>query len=348
MTLAATFTRWPARLTLALFAILFAWSVGIGMQPVRPNGPPPPERVLDKTLYKAIATRVAAGESYYVAAPAEQRARGFPVKPVFTVRPPFLAWLTAAVGGLGAMGVLMQIVAIACIVALALRFLKQPPDTLAAYVAIAITAVGVLTLASPDLALLHDLWAGLLAAIAIALWRPGRWWPSVVIGFAAAITRDLAVPLLVAMAGAALWEGRRREAAIWAGATLLAVAVLALHWHQVAAVTLPGDPQSAGWVRAGGWPWIIHMYTHTNLLLLLPIWIAAPLVPVALIGWLGTEQSLALRAGLWIYGMTIMFAVIGRPDNLYWGGLLAPLIPPGIAFAPTALRQLWRTGIRGA
>jgi hypothetical protein len=46
--------------------------------------------------------------------------------------------------------------------------------------------------------------------------------------------------------------------------------------------------------------------------------------------------------GLWLG----VFLVLGRPDNVYWGFLFAPILPIGLAFAPAALRDLVRAARR--
>src|SRR5690606_12052207 len=52
----------------------------------------------DFDLYQSINRRLTAGEGYYEAALAEQRASGFPTKPFVTVRPPTLAWSSLVLG----------------------------------------------------------------------------------------------------------------------------------------------------------------------------------------------------------------------------------------------------------
>jgi hypothetical protein len=42
------------------------------------------------------------------------------------------------------------------------------------------------------------------------------------------------------------------------------------------------------------------------------------------------------------YGAAFMIA--GRPDNFYWGAVVAPAMFMGLAFAPRALSSLTRAG----
>ena len=79
-----TIWRMPARGLLLLLLALSAWSFALYYGPQPPLAPPP-DAVTDGALYRTIAARVANGESYYVAAPSEQRARHFPLRPVVTV-----------------------------------------------------------------------------------------------------------------------------------------------------------------------------------------------------------------------------------------------------------------------
>ena len=73
--------------------------------------------------------------------------------------------------------------------------------------------------------------------------------------------------------------------------------------------------------------------------------VAAVLVPLAFFGWLFAPRG--LRAGaLTCVVFAAIFAVIGRPDNAYWGLLDATLLFCGLAFAPRGLAATIRSILR--
>ncbi len=338
MTLVA---RLAARALLLLMLVLSAWGAIDGLTPKPKPGAEPPAWMRDLALYQDIARRVGSGESYYVAAPAEHRRRGTPLRPAVTVRPPVLA---EAVGALGepVMFILQAGVALAVFVLLALRLTDAPGSRLARYAGMAIAAASIGVLVDHDNAVIHDVWAGLLIALALILRTPERWLASIAVALLAATMRELAAPFLLVMLAAALVERRWREAVAWGVALMMAGAFLMLHWHWVDLVTSAQDTASEGWVRARGWPGVIATCTRATGLALLPLWLGGILIPLAVAGWASVERSLALRVTLWLGGMMIMFMLIGRANNLYWGALIAPLLPVGIAFAPRAMTSLAR------
>ncbi len=326
---------WAAWATL----VLLACTIFAGFMLPAPSAAPRAGPVQhDADLYRAIAARVASGTPYYPAAAAEQRARGYPLKPFVTMRPPLLAEVTGLVGTT-AMGWLLRLAVLGALAALVIRLrasVERPAERLAA---LAIGALALLTVAQPALAIWHEVWAATLATVALAVRTDRRWLAAIGIATLAALLRELAAPLLVAMAGAAWIERRRGEALAWlAGLGVFALA-LAFHAGQVTAVTLPGDGASQGW-SGGGWPVALTMLHQTSLFAVLPRWIAASLVPLALLGWASRRDAFGQRVALWLLGMTTLFCLAGRPDNLYWGMMVAPLLPVGLAFAPRALLDL--------
>jgi len=65
-------------------------------------------------------------------------------------------------------------------------------------------------------------------------------------------------------------------------------------------------------------------------LMFLPAWLLAIVVPVL---WAGTwhwNNAAGRRVTAILSLYFVMFMVIGRADNWYWGFLVAPLIPIGI------------------
>ena len=296
----------------------------------------------DAALYRAIEGRVANGENYYRAAAVEQRRRRYPLRPFPAVRPPTLAVLAALSGGPAVMIVVLRLLSLLAGGAFLWRVAGEGESALVLGSVGLLLAATLTGFAQPQLIWWHEWWAGLLVMLALAGWRPGRWWFSLGIALLAAMVRELAFPFIVVMALMALAERRRREALAWGLAGVGALALLAAHALAVSAVVSPADPASPGWAAAGGWRFLLGAARDGTLLVLLPVPVAAVLVPLALFGWASRRGPWSLRVagllGVWV----VAFLLIGRPDNGYWGLLLGPLLTPGLAFAIPALRDLVR------
>jgi hypothetical protein len=73
-----------------------------------------------------------------------------------------------------------------------------------------------------------------------------------------------------------------------------------------------------------------------------PPWVAALLVPLALLGWAAWRSRLG-TAGLAVQLVyAALFALLARPDNDYWGMLVVPTLFLGLIFTPAALAALGR------
>lgn len=339
------FGPWRAAPARALLAALVALILGGLLLSARPI---PPDRFTtvdpmrsDGALYGAVAARVAAGEGYYDAVVAEHRTRHYPLRPFVAVRLPTLAWLVAALGPFAA-SMLLNLLVVGTVTALGLRLRGAFATPLGQAAGAACAALGAIMLANPDYVIWHEVWAGLLIALSLACRSERRFAPSLAFGLAAVAIRELAAPYLAVMAVVAMLEGRRREAAAWVGAIALFGGGLALHAHAVAAHVAPDDLASPGWTGLGGWRLVLTMIRAASALDFLPMAVAAIVVPLCLLGWGAWRSPTGLRGTLALGGYASAFMVVGRENNAYWGLVLAPLLFTGLAFAPAALRDLWR------
>ncbi len=348
--------RWAARSVLAALTLLIGYGLLttlVSYHPPAPNakmaGNP---ASLDMMLYRGIAERVAKGESYYTAAVSEHRARGFPLRPFVTVRPPLLATLIGTFGE-SAMAWALRALALLTLLSFATRFESVLPDLRLRLAALILLTGGLVIFISPGMAMLHDVWASILITLSLAIYpyegrdkaqRSAPLWIglAIVLGVTAAIMRELCMPYLLAMAAAALYEGRKREAAAWSLGLVIAVAALAVHAYRLSFLVNAHDGHSPGWASAGGWHFIIEMLDLGSLFRIVPRLAVVSLVPLAFIGWIGWRHGFALRVSLWICGMTAAFMLVGRPDNFYWVTHIAILLPMGLAFAPRAVLTLAR------
>jgi hypothetical protein len=343
--IATRFAGWqplPARLLIALLMALSAYGVAATLQPV----PAREEAAVDLNrtdlaLYTAIAQRVGEGESYYSAVVAEQRARNYPLRPVVTVRLPTLAWTIGTIGPERA-ALLLRLLMIGAIAALALRLRaisgSKPQWAAATFIA----AASIVLLTVPAMTWWHESWSALLLVVSLSCRSRQRWAASVAFGLAAVLFRELALPYLCVMAVLALRERSRAEAAAWAAAILIFFAALALHAAALTAHVHSGDPASPGWASAGGWPFILSLVQRCTVFALLPLPLVAVAVPLALIGWASVRGETGNRGTFLLLLYIAAFMLVGRSDNFYWGLMIAPLLPLGLAFAPSALRDLAR------
>ncbi len=338
--------RKPAIAILLGLLLWIALGVSLGDDPS--TRPPTPAGRGDVDLYRAIDIRMLHGEGYYQAAATEHRARGYPLRPFVTVRMPTLAWVSTLTGSLSRAAMLEMLLATVSVgmTIFRLRILIRSDGLWAAASLLIVTTVSILS--QSELALWHELWAGLLIALALACWSERRWWPSVILGLAAVLFRELALPFLVAMAGCAFLERRPREALAWSAAVIVVFIALAAHATAVHAMLHAGDRASPGWSRLGGWRFDIAVVRGSSLLAILPSTVTAVLLPIALLGWASWPSRYAARYALALLGWLGAFLLIGRPENFYWGLLMAPLMPIGLVVALPALRDLFQSAWEGA
>jgi hypothetical protein len=331
-------TRGPA---LALIAALVALLAIACWSPA--SAPAPKLRTSaaqhsDLQLYRDIIKGVAAGGGYYEVAAKEQRAAGYPLKPFYTFRLPTHATAYAAIGE-RAMIVIVWLLCAGLMIAwwFKLRPLLPLPMLGAAMF---LMAGGLGGLLQPVTGLFHESWAALLLALMIAIRRPGRAWPAMIVGGAALMVRELALPMILAMGGLALLEKRWREAAGWAVIVAIFAVYVALHAHWVSQVVLPGDPTSQGWSRHLGFQFALKSIAKVTMGIRLPAALAAALLILSLFGWASVKTGWALRVFLLLLGYGAMLALFARADTFYWALIAAPLSFVGLALLPKVARDL--------
>jgi len=307
------------------------------------NGPPR-QRDADLSVYDAVTARIAAGEGYYPAVVDEHRKIGFPLRPGFAVRLPTLVQIHALLGERG-MAVMAVMLMLATLLAWWRRLGTEPVGEKHRLMAMALLFVGVSTGLNSYFFQLHELWAGMLLALAFALHRPGKWGAALAVAALALAIREHALPFVLLMAALAAWRRNWREAAAWSG--LVLVFALALSWHlqQVAGFVLPSDGQSAPWlVLRGLTGWLSDVVLSSNLRFL-PHPLANALAVLALLGWAGWKSSAGLFGTLLYAGYAVLFMAAGRVDNYYWGAMIGPALFIGLAFTPMAVRALWQSAM---
>lgn len=339
----AGLSRPVAWLGLALLAILLAATLTALVTP----GPPPvsgnpalrADDHADVMLYESIVSGVRAGGNYYVVAADALRRGNYPLKPFVTFRLPTLALVQASIPRpvtIGLLYILAAGVMLAWFVRLRPVFARPPPLV----IAMVLLAGGMAAFVQYELIYFHEVWAGLLIALSLALRHPGRWAGAIAVGMIAMLIRETAVLYIGIMAVMAFAGGHRREAFGWAGAIMVFAVVVALHAQAVGQVVRPLDPVSPGWSGMLGFGFFVKTMTISTALGVAPPWLASLLVGLALFGWAAWDDAVALRALALFCAYAALLSIFGRVDTFYWGLMIAPTILIGLAFAPDGLRDL--------
>lgn len=355
------FDYWPRWGGLCLCLCLLAL-IALGVKTGVASDPISPEKmrsaasagiVGDGYLYQAIVHRMKSGASYYVAASTEQRARGYPLRPVFTVREPTLAWLMSSLPSDLAQKICLAMLGLLGLGGWGWWIHRQFSN-------VSLTAWSIFCLLGADVFaflgksyFFHECWAGILLLISFAAYNGARTtrghaasgWLVVALlsALLAVMIRELAAPYLLVMAVMAFAERRGREGALWLGTIIIFALFMLWHAQMVASYVQPGDSASPGWVRFGGWEESLRMLKWNGLLLQSPDIITIILIPVIFLGAIGWPGALGCRLFLLSVGYAAGFCLFGRPENGYWGLVVTPLLGLGLCYAPISL---WRLGQR--
>ncbi|MGX7951675.1 hypothetical protein ACWPM1_03830 [Tsuneonella sp. HG249] len=336
---------------LALLALILLTAIRPTVDPASPTAPSarsPAEatnaRDADLRLYDAIVRRVASGENYYVAAVDEQRARSFPVRPGFALRLPTLAVVQARLGILGSI-VASSLLFAAIGIAWWRRCTAEGLVGTQRRVAVALILAGSSLLLNPYYHVLHELWAGGLIALSLALHRPGRWQAALGVAALALAIRELALPFVLLMGAMASWRRDWKEASAWAVLAAMFVAMLAYHHALAASHTTTADLAGPSWLTLrglAGWTANVVMSSQLHAL---PIAIAGPIPILALLGWTGWRTTTGATVTLLLLGYAAAFMIAGRDGNFYWGLIVTPIVFAGLVFLPMSLRSLCQAAV---
>ncbi len=339
----AALPRGQARIALALLALLVAFSLTALISP----GPPPASHDpakrqddrADVLLYESIVAGLRNGGDYYTTTADALRRGNYPLRPFVTFRLPTLAVVQAALPGWVSIALLYALAA-GVIAAWFVRLRPVLPRAAPLAIALVLLIGGMATFVQAELAPFHEVWAGLLVALSLALRRPDRWIDAVAFALVAMLIRETAALYVMVMAAIALAEGRRREAAGWAASLAVLAVVIAAHAYAVARVTDAADPASPGWAGLLGFGFFVKTMSISTALTVAPAWAATVLVALALFGWASWADPLATRTLATFAAFAALLALFGRIDTFYWGLMIAPTFLIGLAFVPDGLRDL--------
>lgn len=315
---------------------------------------PPPSRshppgTTDAGLYRAIVSRVRSGQDYETAAVAEHRRLGYPLRPFVVVRPPALSTFLAILPQPGWAIALYAGLTITVVIVWWRRISASNGELKRRrLILIAGLSSGVATalFTSPATIYFTETWSGLLIALSLGLRTDDRYMGSVLTGLAAGVLRELAIPFLALMSVLALMERRRGESAAFLAATLIALALLAFHGLKVNALANPQDLASPGWVKFGGLPFVLKAFSLNIMSGAFGLWVAAMLAPLCLFGAWVFDGSAGLRLFATLGSYLVGFSIIGRPENDYWGFLIAPLVGLCAVVGPVMIARVFRAATR--
>ena len=303
----------------------------------------------DLALYDRVIQRIGRGENYYVAVAEEHRKSDYPLRPGVAVRLPTLAYLDLWLGDRGqGSDVLVpgeMLAALALLLAVVWAWWKrlgaEPGGARFQRIGTALMFMGASLGLNRYYFVLHELWAGMLIALSLALHRPGqRWLGAVLVAALALAIREHALPYVMLMAALALWRRDWKEGAAWLAVIAAFCAYLGLHLYFVAQQVRPDDVTGPSWLMLRGLSgWLSSVVLSSNLRFL-PHYVAGPLVLLMVLGWAGWRSPLGSTATLLFLGYGLLFMVAGRADNFYWGAVIAPEMFVGLAFMPRAVRSL--------
>ncbi|MEP9357589.1 hypothetical protein [Sphingomonas sp. KR3-1] len=344
----AAFSRSRARVVLGVLALFLLLSltalIAIGPPAVSHDPTKRADDQSDVVLYESIVAGVQHGGPYYEVTADALRAGNYPLRPFVTFRLPGLAMTQAHLPRPVILGLLYLLVfSVFAVWAIKLRagMTRWPP------VAIGLTLLfgGLMAFVQPDLWAFHEIWAGLLVALALGIRKPGRWIEAVGIALVAMLIRETAALFALVMLATAWFEGQRREAIGWGVALACLAVALGFHAHAVGQVTTAADPASPGWTGLGGYGFFAKAMVLSTALQLFPMALAVLLFTLSLFGWAGWRDQAAGRVFLTLAAYGVALALFARPDTFYWALMVAPLSLIGLAFVPDALRDLFRQAL---
>lgn len=291
----------------------------------------------DLALYRDLVADVRLGRDYYAAARVRIARYGFPVDSPLNWRLPTMAWLLAMLPSLAWGQALLAGLSLAVLM-LALRAGMDEGASLYGWLIVGLWA-GVLRWALDGSAFLaQEPWAATLIAGSLAASQLGerdrRWqWLSAMLGTAALLVRELALPFCLVMAVQHGFGRRWKLALAWIGGIGLFAVYYGWHWvrihEQWALGGILGGAGVSQWLRLGGLGFVLRTLRMNGWLFAAPAWLLWLYLVLSAYG-LGRGRNATSQAAAWTFALYVLaFAILGRLENLYWGLVPAPLVALG-------------------
>ncbi|MEX2141867.1 MAG: hypothetical protein WD894_21555 [Pirellulales bacterium] len=295
----------------------------------------------DVALYNATIDRIGGGETYYSAAKAELEVRGYPTRSILNWRTPLPVWLIGVLP-VGAGQVLLTLVAVGVLAVAGHVVTKRAGLRLALTTLLFLTGA-LLPVALPGPYVMSEVWCGVLLAASLVCYGIDRKGFAVACGLAALFVRELAAPYCLVCGFFAMGERRWKEVGGWLAGALAYAGFYAWHVSQVLPlIEADARTHAEGWLQLGGAAFVISLVQMNVYLLLLPQWLSAIYLLVALLGFAALDGAWGRRAAWAACVYVLAFGFVGQPFNQYWGAVIAPLFCFGAGQGMAAIVDLWR------
>jgi hypothetical protein len=288
----------------------------------------------DLQLYREVVAEVRTGRNYYDVARERIPKFGFPIRSPLNWRLPTYAWIFLFAPSPAWIQAAIVLLSLA---ALTMAFVaeKRRSGPIGAIVVV-LLLVGVVRWSLDGEAFYaQEIWAATLILISVSAYALGWRGTAIVAGLAALMFRELALPYCAAAAVLALYHRRWFDAGAWTAGIALFFAFLTWHVLQVHA-QLQGLGEAGGtdlmqWLRLGGLDFVLLTTRMNGLLFAAPAVLLWLYLLASLIG-LSTRTDEASQIACFAALLYVLaFAIVGRPENFYWGLMVAPLFPWGIS-----------------
>jgi hypothetical protein len=184
-------------------------------------------------------------------------------------------------------------------------------------------------------------WCEVCILFSLCAYARGWWKAGMAVALAGLALRELMLPYCLVAAALAAWKKRWREVLLWSAFLGLYLFLLNLHGQEIAR-RHPETPMTsiAEWLKPTGLRFVMQSSCMNVFLRLLPPFIQAIYVPLALIGLAGWKGEIGARLLLSALVYAIPFLVLLAGE--YWGYMYASIMVLGFVRSPDALRDLWK------
>lgn len=300
----------------------------------------------DLRCYRAIISRIHAGEGYYTAAGIELRSRGYYTASFFNWRLPLLAWVLGHLPS-PKIGQVFAVILASMTIIIWISVLQEHFSHGGIIFGGLLLAGPAVYSLLPDVFLMHEFWSGTLISLSLASYGRGWRHVSMISGLIALFLRELTLPFVCLMCVLSYIEGHKREAMLWIIGILAFCALLLYHAYTVTNLITGKDlVQKGGWIVFGGWPFVLSTAQVHPYLILAPSWVTAVILPFALLGLAGWSDRAGLRTFLTVVIFVSAYLFVGKYYNRYWGLMYLSVMPLGLLYAPACLRDLWLSAHR--
>lgn len=296
----------------------------------------------DLETYAAIVDRMRAGEYYYAAARTELIEGGYGISSVLNWRTPLYPYLLSWSPSTMVAQSVLVLLAIAAGAA-AVGVLARTGSRSARWIGAFALAFGLLSTLISGTVMLVEVTTGVVILLSVSLYGLDRRFLGAATALAALFLRELAAVYLLICVALALKARRWKELSILLAGTGAYAAYFTFHALEVRAHSKGRVPSyDDGWVQFGGLDLVLRTAHFNGGWSALPLTVTAFLLPLTILALVARGFPGSTRAAATVIAYALLFAVVGKPFNYYWGAIYTPLMALGLAMALAAVRQLTR------